>query len=116
MEPIQFKECNVIYGKDQHEYRNLPALKLEEHGTVVTCWRISWKERLRLLITGKMWIGIMTYNEPLMPLMASTKMSDIVVLEKTSMPWGIWLVKRIRKNVSLHRCSNKEEVDNNRDA
>ena len=49
MRPTKFKEHNVIYAKNQAEYQQLPALKGED-GTVISCWKLSWKEKIKLLI------------------------------------------------------------------
>lgn len=56
----------VIYAKDQPEYLPLPAYRMED-GNVVTLWKFSWKERLRLLLTGKLWHEQLTFNHPLQP-------------------------------------------------
>ena len=54
MKPITFKEHNVVYAKDQPEYNPLPALK-DNTGAVVSCWKLSIKERFKLIFTGKLW-------------------------------------------------------------
>ena len=66
MKPIEFKEQNVVYGKDQKQYMPLPALKFES-GMVVTCWKLSWKEVIKLLFTRKVWLAMLTFNQPLQP-------------------------------------------------
>lgn len=66
MKPIEFKEQNVVYGKDQKQYMPLPALKFES-GTVVTCWELSWKEVIKLVFTRKVWLAMLTFNKPLQP-------------------------------------------------
>ena len=52
MKPIEFPEQNCVYAKDQPEYLPLPVHKTED-GMVVSCWRLTWRERLRVLLTGK---------------------------------------------------------------
>lgn len=66
MNPIQFKQVNVTFAKDQPEYQPLPAFRTED-GQVVSCWRMTFKERLRVLFTGKVWLLLLTYNHPLQP-------------------------------------------------
>ena len=66
MKPIEFKEQNVVYGKDQPEYMPLPALKFDD-GAVVTCWKLSWKEVIKLVFTRKVWHSMLTFNKPLQP-------------------------------------------------
>ncbi len=56
----------VVYAKDQPEYIPLPAYRTDD-GLVVTRWRLSWLERLRVLVSGSVWLSILTYNKPLQP-------------------------------------------------
>lgn len=66
MKPIEFKEQNCVYAKDQPEYIPLPVHKTED-GTVVSCWALTWRERIKLLFTGKIWWTVLTFNSPLQP-------------------------------------------------
>lgn len=66
MKPIEFKEQNCVYAKDQPEYIPLPVHKTED-GMVISCWSLTWRERIKLLFTGKMWWMVMTFNAPLQP-------------------------------------------------
>lgn len=77
MEVKEFKEQNVVFAKDQAEYKRLPALLLEgEAGQVVSCWGLSFTERLRVLFTGRIWVSLLSFNKPLTPQLISTKKSD----------------------------------------
>ena len=66
MKPIKFKEANITFAKDQSEYIPLPAYKRED-GTVISCWQLNWKERFKLLINGRIWLRMLTFNKPLQP-------------------------------------------------
>jgi hypothetical protein len=66
-----FKECNVVYAKNQPEYLNLPSHKSEK-GIITTCWTLSWKEKFKILTSGYLWLQVMTFNNPLQPLKMST--------------------------------------------
>ena len=66
MKPIKFKEANFTFAIHQPEYLPLPAWRGND-GTVISCWRFSWRERLKLLITGKIWLKVLTFNQPLQP-------------------------------------------------
>jgi hypothetical protein len=78
MKPIEFKHQNVIYAKDQPEYQPLPALKLDtSEGEVISCWHLSFKERLKILFTGKMWVSLMSFNKPLTPSFLSVNRKDV---------------------------------------
>lgn len=72
MEPIKFNEANTVYGKGHENlYEASPALIFED-GEVVTCWKLSFKDILRLIFTRKLWLCVATFNNPLHPLFMST--------------------------------------------
>lgn len=62
----------VVYAKDQPEYIPLPALR-DDDGTILTRWKLSWKERLQVLFGGSLWLTILTHNHPLQPVKLSTE-------------------------------------------
>jgi len=66
MKPVEFKNQNIVYAKDQKEYQPLPALKFED-GTVVSCWKMKPWERIKILITGRIWLNLLSFNKPLTP-------------------------------------------------
>ena len=66
MIPIPFAEQNSTYAKDQPEYLSLPSHKTAD-GIVISCWALTWRERVKVLITGIFWTSIMTFNRPLQP-------------------------------------------------
>lgn len=83
MRPKKFKEVNVTFAKDQPEYLPLPAFKNNsDFGEVVTCWNLSFKERLRVLFKGEIWLSLMTFNKPLTPSFLSTKKSDVIEINE----------------------------------
>lgn len=69
MDPIEFKEQNVVFAKDQPQYRPLPALiKDGPEGDifleVVSCWGLSFRERIRVLFTGRIWVSLWSFRNP----------------------------------------------------
>ena len=72
MHPTPFREANSTYAKDQPEYSPLPAHR-EPGGTVTSCWALSWRERLRVLLSGRIWVTVLTFNEPLQPMAIRTE-------------------------------------------
>jgi hypothetical protein len=64
--PVAFPEVNTILGKDQPEYQPLPAHRSPE-GIIVTCWRMTWWERIKALWTGQVWARQLTFGDPLQP-------------------------------------------------
>lgn len=79
MKPIHFDEANTVYAKNQPEYLPLPAHKTED-GMVTSCWRLSLKERIRMLITGRVYVMQLTFNRPLQPLLVSTEFIHVKVI------------------------------------
>lgn len=79
MKPLEFKEQNCVYAKDQPEYQPLPAFKTnDDMGTVVSCWGLSFKERVKLLFTGRIWVGLATFNKPLTPSFLTINKEDLI--------------------------------------
>ena len=72
MHPIEFSEQNVVFAKDQPEYLPLPAFR-DDEGQVVSCWRLSAWEVLRLLVTRRLWLMQLTFNHPLQPILPSAE-------------------------------------------
>lgn len=72
MKLIDFPERNIIIAKNQPEYLPLPAYRTDD-GKVTCCWKLSLRERLILLFTGKLWHTILTFNNPLQPQLLSGK-------------------------------------------
>jgi hypothetical protein len=54
------------YAKGQDEYLTLPAFR-QEDGTVLTRWRLTWKERLHIFLRGDLYLFTLTFNRPLQP-------------------------------------------------
>lgn len=78
MKPTKFKHSNVEFAKGQDEYQTLPALKIDSpEGHVISCWKMSIKERLKILITGKMWMSLMSFNKPLTPSYLSVNRKEV---------------------------------------
>lgn len=69
MRLIEFPGQNVVFAKDQPEYLPLPAYRVpnDQYGRIVCCWDLSWRERFRLLWSGKLWHTVMTFNQALQP-------------------------------------------------
>ena len=78
MKPVKFKECNAAYAENQKQYIPLPAYKDNNYkeGFVISCWKANIIERIIFLFTGKIWLCIMTFNNPLQPCRISIKRSD----------------------------------------
>ena len=79
MKPIKFPESNITFAEDQPEYQPLPALKYDnQYGEVISCWKLSFRERLRILFGGKIWLSLMMFGKPLTPSYLTTIKSEVV--------------------------------------
>ena len=79
MKPIEFKEHNKIYAKDQEQYLPLPVYKDDsDEGNVISCWKLTWWERIKILFTGKMWWSQFTFHLPLQPQRPSVNKWDML--------------------------------------
>ena len=61
----------VTYAKDQPQYQPLPVLRNPDNGTLISCWGLTWRERLRLALTGRLWVQLLTFGRPLQPMLLS---------------------------------------------
>ena len=77
MTPKKFKGSNVVFAENQPEYIPLPAFQSEE-GVVVSCWNLSFLERLSILFKGELWLSMLTSNKGLTPTYLTTKRSEVL--------------------------------------
>ena len=78
MKAVEFKHHNIVFAKDQPEYLPLPALKIDSpQGEIVSCWKLSFKERIKVLFLGNVWLSLMMFNKPLTPSYMSVNRKDV---------------------------------------
>lgn len=78
MRPLKFDGVNVVYAANQPEYEPLPA----EHcggkcGQINTCWELSPDELKQVQETGKIWLSVLTFGQPLQPVYLATEKPPI---------------------------------------
>ena len=56
----------VVYAKDQPQYNPLPTIRSSE-GIVLSRWKLTWKERFKVLLRGNVYLFQMTFNRALQP-------------------------------------------------
>lgn len=74
--PVPCGATEVIYAKDQPEYRQLPTVKFED-GCVITRWSLTWGERLQVLFGSGIFVSKLTFNQPLQPMKVGTSLEDV---------------------------------------
>lgn len=90
MKAIKFKEHNVVLAENQPQYTPLPVLRDQgTEGIVVSCYKMSFKDKLRAVFIGKIWIGQMTFHNPLQPQLISTKKKDLILPKRNKIIWNI---------------------------
>jgi hypothetical protein len=88
MKPTEFKWQNIVFAKDQPEYQPLPALKLDtSEGEVISCWKMTFWERIKVLITGRIWVSLLSFNKPLTPSFISVHRKEVFFVPEDSVKW-----------------------------
>lgn len=72
MQAIPTPHTNVTYAENQPQYLPLPVFK-QPDGTLLITWKLTWRERLTLLFTGRLYHIVLTFNQPLQPIMLLVK-------------------------------------------
>ena len=80
MNLTDFPERTLLIGAGQEQYQPLPAYRYQQDpcGRVVFCWKPTFRERVIILLTGRIWQQVLTFNQPFQP----TKLE----VEKPEMP------------------------------
>lgn len=58
MTPIEFDQMNGTAAKDQPQYLPLPMYRNEQY--VISCWHLTFWERVKILFRGNMWLSLLT--------------------------------------------------------
>ena len=72
MKAVDFPESNTTFGSGQDCYFDLHGHLVRDRnyteGRAIFCWRLSLRERLRLLfVDDRIWHSVLTFNKPLQP-------------------------------------------------
>lgn len=65
MKPIKFMGSNTTYTAEG--CGGLPALvanDAEGQPRIISCWRMNWQQRLKVLLTGRIWLDIWGTIQP----------------------------------------------------
>jgi hypothetical protein len=59
MSPIKFPEANIVLkGPEGSDIMDLPAAT--DGKQCVSCWQLSWRERLNIVVTGRLWVYVLS--------------------------------------------------------
>lgn len=70
----------IVYAKDQSEYKPLPVLK-NKQGIVLSRWRLTDKEREAVVNGADIFLSVWTFNQPLQPLYLEVAECDRSLLD-----------------------------------
>lgn len=73
----------TVYAQNQPEYKPLPVWK-DRDGAVLSRWRLSWRERLRVLFSGNVYLWMLTFNHPLQPIMLQVDKPQVTNNEESA--------------------------------
>ena len=65
MTPIKFPQQTMVWAEDQPPYLPLPAYTDERE--TISLWALTVKERIWMLIYGRLWLRQMNFGRPLQP-------------------------------------------------
>lgn len=70
MKPTEFEGHNVVFAKDQPQYEPLPAFvdPKDPNSEVISCWELSEDDLKKINETGKIYLSMWTFNNPLQPI------------------------------------------------
>lgn len=60
----------LVFGAGQPQYVPLPAVRCTD-GTVITRWKLNEAERIKIAVTGEIYLTILTFGEQLQPVVLS---------------------------------------------
>ena len=60
--PVQFKQANDVLLHGETDASDLPIFRADTF--IVSCWQLPWIRRLRVLITGKMYLVVQGQTHP----------------------------------------------------
>jgi len=107
MKPVEFKHQNIVFAKDQPEYQPLPALRIDSpEGEVISCWRLSFKERIKVLVFGRVWMSLMSFNKPLTPSYLAIDRKDVFSNPDDAVKWWKKYLKLVKLPQMLKRAKN----------
>ena len=82
MEEIFFDEHNAVLNKPpgmtDEECKPLPVFRDKGRGVTISCWRMTWRDRLRAIFYGLIWVYVHSGGKTQPPIML---VSDKTVFE-----------------------------------
>ena len=67
MKPIRTKSTNGILKpapEDEGKVADLPITRSRIEGIISSCWKMNWKERIKVLFSGRVWFDCSSKTHP----------------------------------------------------
>ena len=84
MKSFKFKEVNTVFAEDneQLETHSFVDNSIKGNKDIVSCYSVSFKEALLMLVTGKIWVNVTSFNGKLHPMRLSAVKKDMILTRK----------------------------------
>lgn len=70
--------AHTYLAKGQDEYLTLPALiSADRTGCVTTRWRLSWRERWKILLSGNLWHQQLAFHGLVQPILMTVDEPEV---------------------------------------
>lgn len=96
MKPIEFKEMNSVYAKGSKRFAELPA-HTTAGGHVITCWKASFMDRIKILITGRIYCAQLTDKKGLQPQILTVNRLGLFVYKGKNRPFSAKVLDLVSK-------------------
>lgn len=65
----EFVAHEIVFAKDQPQYKPLPAICNRNDGIVLTRWKLTDTEREAVALGADLFLSVYTFGQPLQPLL-----------------------------------------------
>lgn len=88
MKGVKFKHQTSVHAENQPQYQSLPTLKLDTpEGHIISCWKLSFKERIKVLFFGRVWMSLLMFGNDLTPSHLSVNRKEVYSHPDDSIVW-----------------------------
>lgn len=84
MKAVRFPECNTVFAEGNEDHETYAFVDNSKKGNkdIVSCYRLSFLERLLVMVTGRMWVNITSFNGKLHPMRLSIIKQTMILTRK----------------------------------
>ncbi len=83
MKPVNFKEATHTIGENREDVEPM-RVSISENNEFISCWELTLKERLKALITGKIYLSLHTQGKGVQPSFMTTNKWELFYKPKKS--------------------------------